>query len=95
MWLTKFIQKLQQNNEPIRRKLKTLKDLDYLDSVWIKEDGELFEGWVFDFTRRCVIVVYGNDLRDFRFRLEKPLDRTELEQDDKVLYCNDPNKVIN
>ena len=73
---------------------KTLKDLDYLDSVWIKEDGEVFEGWVFDFTRRCIIVVYGNDLRDFRFRLEKPLDRTEIEQDGKILYCNNPNNEL-
>lgn len=94
MWLTKFIQKLQQKSEPIKIKLKTLKDLDYLDSVWIKEDDEIFEGWVFDFTRRCVIVVYGNDLRDFRFRLEKPLDRTEIEQDGKILYCNNPNKEL-
>lgn len=94
MWLTKFIQKLQQKSEPIKLKLKTLKDLDYLDSVWIKEDDEIFEGWVFDFTRRCIIVVYGNELRDFRFRLEKPLDRTEIEQDGKILYCNDPNKEL-
>ena len=94
MWLTKFIQKLQQKSESIKPKLKTLKDLDYLDSVWIKEDDEVFEGWVFDFTRRCIIVVYGNDLRDFRFRLEKPLDRTEIEQDGKILYCNNPNKEL-
>ena len=94
MWLTKFIQKLQQKSEPIKPKLKTVKDLDYLDSVWVKEDSEIFEGWVFDFTRRCIIVVYGNDLRDFRFRLEKPLDRTEIEQDGKILYCNDPNKEL-
>ena len=88
MWLTKFIQKLQQKSEPIKPKLKTVKDLDYLDSIWIKEDGEVFVGWVFDITRRCIIVVYGSDLRDFRFRIDKNMDKTELSQDDKTLYCN-------
>jgi len=92
MWLTKLIQKLQQKSEPIKPKLKTLKDLDYLDSVWIKEDDEIFEGWVFDFTRRCIIVVYGHDLRDFRFRMEKPFNRTEIQQNDKTLYCNEPEE---
>ena len=91
MWWTKFIQKLFliSEAEP-EKKEKTLKDLDILDTVWVKEDDTIFEGWVFDITRRCIIIVYGNDLRDFRFRMEKPLNRTEIEQSNKILYCNNP-----
>ena len=91
MWWTKFIQKLFliSETEP-KKKEKTLKDLDILDTVWVKEDDTIFEGWIFDITRRCIIVVYGKNLRDFRFRVEKPLNRTEIEQSDKILYCNNP-----
>lgn len=91
MWLIRFIQNLfQKESKSINKPQKTIQDLDILDSVWIREEGVLFEGWVFDITRRCIIVVYGKDLRDFRFRLEKPLDRTEIEQNNKILYCNEP-----
>ena len=94
MWWTKFIQKFFLIPEiEIKKKVKTLKDLDFFDSVWIKEDGEIFEGWIFDITRRCVIVSYGKDLRDFRFRIEKPYDRTEIEQSGKILYCNKPEII--
>lgn len=93
MWWTKFIQKLflipEQNQKKI---LKTIKDLSILDSVWIKEEDVIFEGWIFDITRRCLIVVYGKDLKDFRFRMEKPLNRTELQQDGRILYCNEPEE---
>lgn len=69
---------------------KTIKDLDYIDTVWVKEDNVIYNGWVFDITRRCIIVVYGPDQRDFRFRVDKAFDKTELEQNNKTLYCNNP-----
>ena len=93
MWLTKFIQKLNQKSENTKLKNKTFKELDYLDSVWIREDGVLYEGWVFDITRRCIVVVYGHDLKDFRFRIDKTMNDTELEQDSRILYCNEPNEA--
>lgn len=93
MWLTKFIQKLNQKSENTKLKNKTFKELDYLDSVWIREDGVLYEGWVFDITRRCIVVVYGHDLKDFRFRIDKTMNDTELEQDSRILYCNEPDEA--
>lgn len=93
MELTKFIQNLFLIPEiDQKQKPKTLKDLDILDSIWIKEEDVIFEGWIFDITRRSIIVVYGKDLRDFRFRLEKPFDRIEIEQDNRILYCNEPDE---
>lgn len=93
MWLTRFIQKLNQKSEDIKLKNKTFKELDYLDSVWIREDGVLYEGWVFDITRRCIIVVYGHDLKDFKFRIDKTMNDTKLEQDSRILYCNEPDEA--
>lgn len=91
MWLAKFIKSLTKNTETQAKPIKkTIKDLDYLDTIWVKEDDIIFEGWVFDFTRRSIIVVYGEDLRDFKFRLEKSQDSTKIEQNGKILYSSKP-----
>jgi len=91
-FLSRLLQ-LQAEKAP-EQSQRTLKDLDYFDSVWIKDNGIIYEGWVFDITRRCIVVCYGPDLLDFRFHLEKPLNCTELIQGDKTLYCNQP-KIVN
>lgn len=71
--------------------LKTVKDLQLLDDVWIKEDEEIYTGWIWDISRRCITVVYGEDLRDFRFQIPRPMNATTIIQDNKILYCNKPN----
>ena len=71
--------------------LKTVKDLQLLDDVWIKEDEEIYTGWIWDISRRCITVVYGEDLRDFRFQIPRPMNTTTIIQDNKILYCNKPN----
>lgn len=76
--------------ETKQSKLKTIKDLQLMDDVWIKEDGEIYSGWVWDISRRCITVIYGEDLRDFRFQIPRPLTLTQIEQGNKVLYCNKP-----
>ena len=70
---------------------KTIKDLDLLDSVWVKDDDIIYSGWIFDITRRSIIVCYGNDLRDYRFRTNKLGNEELIEQDNKTLYCNNPD----
>lgn len=93
MWLTKFIEKLfSLKQETEEAKLKTIKNLDYLDTVWVKDNDTIFEGWVFDITRRGIIIVYGPDSRDFRFIVEKQYNNSEITQGNKTLYCNRPNK---
>lgn len=79
--------------EPPPKKLNTIKDLDYLSSVWVKDGDEIYSGWVFDISRRHITVVYGEELFDYRFRIQKPASLTEVEQDNKILYCNEPSKL--
>ena len=95
MWLTKFIAKLTKSPEQNPIKLKTVKDLQLMDDIWIKEDGELYKGWIWDISRRCITVVYGEDLRDFRFQIPRPLTNTIIEQGNKILYCNNPENLEN
>lgn len=86
-----FIKNLFKPTQPNNGKqIKTIKDLQEFDDVWIKEDDELFMGWVYDISRRCITVVYGPDLRDFKFQIPRPLTLTQIEQGNKVLYCNKP-----
>lgn len=92
MWLTKFISKLTKNPEKRSINTKSIKDLQLMDDVWISEDGELYTGWVWDISRRCITVVYGEDLRDFRFQIPRPLTNVTIEQDNKILYCNKPEQ---
>lgn len=90
MWLTKLIAKFTKSPEQNPIKLKTVKDLQLMDDIWVKEDGEIYSGWVWDISRRCVTVIYGEDLRDYKFQMQKPLNRTSIEQDNKILFCNKP-----
>ena len=87
-----FLKKLF-NRKPIQNlkiQSRKVKDLDIFDTVWVLDNGELFDGWIFDVTRRAVIVLYDSGLKDFRFRTEKLGDQTEINQDNKTLYCNKP-----
>ena len=90
MWLTKLISKVMKNPEPKNVNPKTIKDLQLMDDIWIKEDDDIYMGWVWDISRRCITVVYGEDIRDYKFQIQKPLNRTSIEQDNKILFCNKP-----
>lgn len=90
MWLTKLISKLTKTPKVNQTKVKTVKDLQLMDDIWIKENEDIYSGWIWDISRRCITVIYGEDLRDFRFQIPRPLTNTTIEQDNKILYCNNP-----
>lgn len=74
--------------------LKTLKELDYLDSVWIKDKSDnILEGWVFDINKKHIIVtipLYNNQFIDFKFNVTRPLSQTQLTQNNVTIYLNKP-----
>ena len=76
----KWLYKKQNTIES--KSLKTIKDLDFFDDVWIEEEGEIYKGWIFEISRRHITVVYDNAKKDYMFHIPR--------QDDKILYCNDP-----
>lgn len=87
----KLVHKYEEDKKP----LKIIKDLDVFDDVWVKDEDEIYYGWIFEITRRHITVVYDNAKRDYKFHIEKQSKQTEIKQDNKVLYCNDPNKDDN
>lgn len=70
--------------------IKTIRTLDLLDTVWVKDGDILYKGWVFDISRRHITVVYGNCF-DYKFRINKQTDT--IEQGEKTLYCNKPDEL--
>lgn len=82
----KLVHKYEEQEKP----LKIVKDLDVFDDVWIKEGNDIYYGWVYEITRRHVTVVYDNAKRDYKFYIEKQSKQTQIEQDNKTLYCNKP-----
>ena len=71
-----------------QKKLTTIKDLQIFDDIWVKDENDIFKGWIWDISRRCITVVYGEDLRDFKFQIPRPMNVTEITQGNKTLYCN-------
>ena len=89
MKLFNFLHKSKDKKEETAS-LKTVKDLDVFDSIWIKEDGEIYNGWIFDISRRHITVVYDLAQKDYMFQIPRPLTVDKIEQDNKILYCNNP-----
>ena len=80
--------------KPNKESIKTIKELDFLDTVWIIDINErLLKGWVFDINKKHIIVTVplenGNFL-DFRFIITRPLSQTKLIQNNNILFLNKP-----
>lgn len=82
--------RLVHKYEEDKKSLKIIKDLDVFDDVWVKDEDEIYYGWIFEITRRHITVVYDNAKRDYKFYIEKQSKQTQIEQDNKILYCNKP-----
>lgn len=76
--------------DPPSKQLKSVKDLDIFDDIWVKDNEDVFQGWVYDISRRCITVVYGEGLYDYKFQIPRPMNVSKIVQGDKTLYCNDP-----
>ena len=92
MSILKMIKNLFKDSENSTKSLKTIKDLSLLDDVWVLDNDEIYKGWIWDISRRCITVVYGPDLFDYKFRIPRPLTDIKIEQDHKILYCNEPER---
>lgn len=74
--------------------LKTLKELDLLDDVWVKDkDGIIYKGWVFHINKHHLIVLIPLENKssiEFRFNITRPLTQTEIVQGNRILFLNKP-----
>lgn len=75
-------------------KLKTFKDLDILDTVWILNfDKTLMEGIVWEINKKHIIITIQTEsgkFIDVMFSGRRPLSQTKLTQNHKILFLNKP-----
>ena len=67
---------------------KNIGNIKIFDDVKIKVEDDLFDGWVYGNKSNVVYVVYtdkNNILQYAEFDIIRPLDRTELTQNNKTL----------
>ena len=79
--------KIEQKSRP----LKTLRDLDFFDTVWIIDKrGIPYEGWIYDKTKKHIIATVIDETgyhQDFRFIINyNDLNKSYLEQNHIKIY---------
>lgn len=70
------------------KKLITIAEIDVLDTVWIKDGDSIIEGWVFNKTKKSIVIVTGDN--EYIFHYKRPFTQTEIEFNKNVLYFNKP-----
>lgn len=75
---------------------KTLKDIDLLDNVWIKDGDSIWSGWIYAKEKDRIIVTYCDleePLKDI-VALTKDEYATKVTKNNIIIYFNDPRKNI-
>lgn len=64
-----------------------LGNVKIFDDVWIQEDDNIYDGWVFAKSSDYITIIYSKkrDVYDVSFKIERPLDRTKITQNNKTL----------
>lgn len=66
----------------------TIKTIDTFDTVWIKKEDVIQKGWIYEKTKKRIVVVSEND--EYIFHYGRPYDRDCIEQNKIILYFNNP-----
>lgn len=101
-WLKKIFDIKEEKKDSVPKiiekpkNLKTISQIKQFDDVWIRIDGVIYEGWVTENKENIVYIVYtdnNNKLQDAVFKIERPLTRTTIENNNKLLILNESEAV--
>lgn len=70
---------------------KVLSELNVYDDVWIKDQENIYEGWVIERSKKFISIVYSdleNKLQDIKFLIDRPLDRSIIKYCNFFIYLN-------
>ena len=92
----KWIDKIRSIFKPPETIVKTipkkvLSDLNVYDDVWIKDNNNIYEGWVIERSKKFISVIYSdseNKLQDIKFLIDRPLDRSIIKYCNFFIYLN-------
>ena len=82
-----------ESNNSIKSNILTdinIGNIRIFDDVWIQEDDIIYNGWVFAKSNDYITVIYSknHNIYDAYFKVERPLDRTKITQNNKTLILN-------
>lgn len=91
--LKKLLNIFKRPTTEISTPLKTLRDVDIFDTVWIKDkSGIVYEGWIYDKTNKHIVITVVTEegvYKDYRFIINKiNKNISEIEQNHNILYFN-------
>lgn len=66
----------------------TIAEIDVLDTVWVKDGNSIVEGWVFNKTKKSIVIVAADN--EYIFHYKRPFTQTEIEFNKNILYFNKP-----
>lgn len=86
-WLKKiFNSEISLNQNEL--KSITLNEIDVFDTVWVEDNGIIQEGWIYDKTKRRLVIVVGSN--EYIVHYNRPLTQTKIEFNNKILHLNKP-----
>lgn len=86
-----WLKKIFNSNDSIQKDHpidKTLNEIDVFDTVWIKDTNDIYEGWIFEKTKKRLVIVSGS--KEYIVYYTRPLTQTEIKFNNKILYFNKP-----
>lgn len=86
--MIKWLKKLFSYNLNISKPLVTIETADVFDTVWIKDKNTILQGWIYEKTKKSFRIVAKE--KEYIFHYKRPLDKTEITFNNKVLYFNKP-----
>lgn len=88
-WIKELFKTSKQETEvPI----KTLETIDLCDDVLIEENGEIRKGWIWEITKRTILVLT-HDKEIVSIRYQRPLTQSIIKDNNLILYLNDTEHI--
>ncbi len=91
-WITKLLTKIFPKFSKLSSDEITAKNCDLLDNVWIKQDDQIYSGFIYSKTRRRILVSYckNDQFFDEYFIITNLPDDTKIIKNNLTLYFKNP-----
>lgn len=68
--------------------IKTLENLETIDDVWVEKNGEIKRGWVWEITKKTIIIAFYDSSEIIKIHYQRPLNKSIIKDGDLTLYLN-------
>lgn len=91
-WITKLLTKIFPKFSKLPSEEITAKNCDLLDNIWIKQDDQVYSGFIYAKTRRRILVSYckNDQFFDEYFVITNLPDDAKIQKNNLTLYFKKP-----